>query len=68
MTASAGGYANGYRTIFVFDNETASINLTLEQWSEDELEAATSVSCPDCGLTTRTNTLIIGTTDSSAPD
>ena len=41
-----------------------SINLTLgEQWTEEEIEQATSAVCPECGLEVELETLVIEAAD-----
>ena len=43
------------------DYVRASINLSLgEEWTEEEIEEATSVRCPGCGATARTGALVVG--------
>jgi ssDNA-binding Zn-finger/Zn-ribbon topoisomerase 1 len=38
-----------------------SINLNLgEEWTEEEIERATSVECPECHQRTRVSSLIVG--------
>ncbi len=38
---------------------SASINLTLEPWTEEELREATWARCPECGLEVELATLVV---------
>ena len=36
-----------------------SINLTIEHWDDEDIDDATSATCPDCGLKVRLGALIV---------